>query len=352
MNTKTLFSLLLASVLCFTACDGGNDPENKDIIVENQEQLTQNVSADAEQSAVSFTTTGAWTSTITESANGTSQQKAVASPSWISITPDSGKEAGDYTITLNLSENTTGADRTATITIICGETAVTITVTQKGTTEEGKPDDLVITGRVKKINGDNIVYDDYNSVTQIGSQKYGVKEGSYIEFGDDYRQITHRLDYQYENRLVSKTMYSIWNYNHSPQRDPDPEKLETEYTWNGNTLTHIRGILRGVSPYYYLSTDLEYGNIYAKPDCNIDINWLLATDNYYVLLPISAFIKETPDNVPLLAKKTQTQEASDGKYDAVITYRYVLNENKYVTEIYETSTIGGGERLMYEIEYY
>ncbi|MDR0547259.1 MAG: BACON domain-containing protein, partial [Dysgonamonadaceae bacterium] len=114
-------------------------------IIDNSE-LTQQVYADQTTATggVSFTTKGAWTSTITEkpAAAQSSQRRANSAtadaPLWISIDPDHGDAAGDYTINIVLEANTTGADRTAIITIRCGETEISITVTQRTTTETGE----------------------------------------------------------------------------------------------------------------------------------------------------------------------------------------------------------------------
>lgn len=147
MRKGFFLSALFALVIGFTACDDDNESNNKDITVGNQTQLTQNVFADetSGESGVSFATTGAWNSIITET-NNSSLESAQSSPDWISITPDGGKEAGNYTIEINLSENFTGADRNATITIICGESKITITISQKATKEDGtkpeEPEDL------------------------------------------------------------------------------------------------------------------------------------------------------------------------------------------------------------------
>jgi uncharacterized protein YjdB len=95
---------------------------------------------DAEGSAdVSFETAGGWTSTITEGAATRAEEgetRAVAT--WITISPSSGSTAGDYTISITLDTNFTGADRTATITITSGGESITITVTQKAETEDGE----------------------------------------------------------------------------------------------------------------------------------------------------------------------------------------------------------------------
>jgi len=113
------------------------DPE-PDIKVENETALTQTVFADKTdgKSGVTFVTTGAWTSTITE---GTAKSTKAGTITWLTIDPDHGNTAGKYTIVISLEPNATGADRTATITITCNGTDITITVTQKGTKENGEP---------------------------------------------------------------------------------------------------------------------------------------------------------------------------------------------------------------------
>lgn len=144
---KMSFYFLVVSVICFSllACSDDDPGTDKNIIVTNQEQLTQRVFADdlTGNKEVSFTTKGAWTSSISESGASNLEESILrsseksSSPDWISITPNSGQEAGDYEISINLTENLTQADRTATITIACGENTITITITQKATREDG-----------------------------------------------------------------------------------------------------------------------------------------------------------------------------------------------------------------------
>jgi hypothetical protein len=127
---KLLLSALsgLLALGAFTSCEEKTEPTKA--IELTGGQTTQSVFADQEQTSggLSFTTNGPWTSTISESTRAAS---------WISIDPSSGSKAGDYTITISLEPNYTGADRTATITIVCGEQTIPITVTQKATTEDG-----------------------------------------------------------------------------------------------------------------------------------------------------------------------------------------------------------------------
>ena len=141
MNRVELMRTLVAFVLCAAIAAGcGKDPEEDlqtEIIIGNKEMLSHNVYADQTygESEVTFVTTGAWTSAITEkTANATS----AGTLSWISISPESGDEAGEYTIIISLEPNITGANRAAEITIMCNGAEVKITVTQQAITEEGE----------------------------------------------------------------------------------------------------------------------------------------------------------------------------------------------------------------------
>jgi len=140
MTKLSAISLLVAVFGILSSCSKDDNPPA--ISVTNNQTLTQEVYADDEQgkSDVSFTTTSAWTSRIsTSSPNGQSgQMNAPANSSdWVSISPDRGNAAGNYTIAISLEVNTTGANRTATITILCNGDEIKITVTQKGTTKDG-----------------------------------------------------------------------------------------------------------------------------------------------------------------------------------------------------------------------
>jgi len=124
----------------FSGCNKENDPPA--ISVADENSLTQQVFADNEQgSSVSFTTTSAWTSSISAgspSAQVAQTRAGTNSSDWISISPDHGN-AGTHTVAITLETNTTGSDRTATITISCNGKDIIITVTQKATKEDGNP---------------------------------------------------------------------------------------------------------------------------------------------------------------------------------------------------------------------
>ena len=124
-------------VVALTACsDDNGDGTGKDIQLAPDTPKNYTIYADetsgTPSEGISFTTTGPWRATVAET----------RTDSWVTVLPDHGDAAGDYTISISLGVNTSGQDRKATVTIECGGTKITITVEQKGTTEEGEiPDD-------------------------------------------------------------------------------------------------------------------------------------------------------------------------------------------------------------------
>lgn len=352
MMRKLLFMLLISTAL--VACEQGSD-KISNITVTNPSALNQTVYADntTGKSKVTFVTLDAWTSSIVaqDATKSTSGEKV----DWISIDPESGKEAGSYTISIALQTNQTGERRRATITINCGEDQITITVTQEATNEKEEETPGETDGKVKKINGERVVYDYSDSnmtyVSQIGTQSYINKAyaadcWAYVGYSNS-RDSNWGCYYTYGNDTrVMGTSHDVWE-----QDNPEISvSWKTEFSWNDNTLSSMRGDQVRVERDGYLRTDLEYGDQeYTKG--NIDINWLVATREYYTGLPVSALVVRTTRANKLLVKKVQQEEQGEGKYNATITYRYVLNADGFITEIYEHSTLNGSETKIYEFEY-
>lgn len=130
--------LYLFALSFFVACSNDDNPSEQTIIIDSNQQTDQHVYADKQKgtSDVRFTTSGAWTSSISEtqvkSTNGSSMSD------WISISPDRGTSAGDYTISINLKPNYTGAKRSATISINCNGGVININISQDAKTETGE----------------------------------------------------------------------------------------------------------------------------------------------------------------------------------------------------------------------
>ena len=152
LHLSVLTTLLAAvSGMTFWSCESESETSPAPITVQDEQSLTQNVYADDTQgNNVQFTTTGAWTSSIAISGNVVPVPGSMnviptealppstsGTTTWISISPDYGDKEGTYTIAITLSSNTTGADRTAVITILCESTEISIIVTQKAEKADG-----------------------------------------------------------------------------------------------------------------------------------------------------------------------------------------------------------------------
>ena len=126
VGANCLVFLILS--LMFFACkdDNNNETATSSIVVSNPASLTQERFAEhREATSVVFTTSGAWSSTVSENSE------------WISFDPKQGNDARQYTVSIVFMQNTTGVDRTAVFTIVSGTDEVPVTITQKGVCSSG-----------------------------------------------------------------------------------------------------------------------------------------------------------------------------------------------------------------------
>ena len=127
MRNFRLFLAMFLAACTFASCQ---EEIIKDAIVldsSSSDDLIQVLeSGETRGSSITFTTSGAWTSEIKSVAPRTK-----ASPDWISLKPDHGNAAGDYTVDVVLSENETYSDRAAEIIIKSGDKSITMDITQK-----------------------------------------------------------------------------------------------------------------------------------------------------------------------------------------------------------------------------
>ncbi|MCL2074289.1 MAG: hypothetical protein FWH18_10225 [Marinilabiliaceae bacterium] len=127
MKKKLLIILFLPFVAALlVGCDKNNTP---DIEIKNKESLVQTIFADQTigQSDIIFTTSGAWTTKITN------ENSTAGTISWMSITPEYGDKGGTHTISITLEENLSGQDRIAKIYISCKGSEIMVQITQKRT---------------------------------------------------------------------------------------------------------------------------------------------------------------------------------------------------------------------------
>lgn len=210
---KKLFLLLFTVCCVLTACSDGEGNEPKEIVLGEGTQTTQTVYADDTANkgeGIKFTTTGPWTAEVSEVAT----RAAGSTVEWLKLNQYSGDKAGDYTLTLTLTENLTGSDRKATIKIICGSTTITITVEQKGKKEDGSEPDEPVVPSVNKL------------IAKIRYTREFDAHGSGTTRATEYS-----FTYDAQNRVVK---IAEMDY------DKDGKgELDNEITWtySGNTIT-------------------------------------------------------------------------------------------------------------------
>ncbi len=130
---RKIFSMFLAACL-FVACGGGDDsgsnPGGGGTTPTPQPQSQINFSGsttpaptfsvEGGETAVTFTASDSWTASVANTRSG----------NWCSVNPTSGA-AGSATITVKTTANDTPDDRSAVITLECGNASKTFTVSQK-----------------------------------------------------------------------------------------------------------------------------------------------------------------------------------------------------------------------------
>lgn len=128
---RKLFTFMF--VICMLASCSNENDNPKDIKVTSG-STKHELFADQTQSneGIKFATTGGWSSSI-------SGVTRVSDASWLTISPSSGDQAGEYTINFTHRPNDTGKSRKAEIKIICGSTTITIIVEQKEYTQAEQP---------------------------------------------------------------------------------------------------------------------------------------------------------------------------------------------------------------------
>lgn len=148
LKVRPITIILFVVTAMFASCSKNGNDDSSNVKVTGG-QVDQTVYADDTQGQgkVTIKTAGAWTSTITETPVTKAENRAEAT--WVSISPDHGDAAGDYTISISLADNYTGSDRKATIAIICNDDKIDITIMQKGTDKDGEipvSDAIVLNG--------------------------------------------------------------------------------------------------------------------------------------------------------------------------------------------------------------
>ena len=140
-------ALWMGLVLLFVTACSDDDNNTRQIEVADESELEQTLSGDQQTSTLSFVAASDWTSTVSETTPPTTKN----ADSWLKLDPDHGG-AGSYTINIILEPNETGEARSAVITISCGGTQITVSVTQEATSGSVTPSDRYLVERVNILN--------------------------------------------------------------------------------------------------------------------------------------------------------------------------------------------------------
>ena len=149
---KLITSIFYLLMLCMmvSSCETGEETPSG-VTAINQEELNQEFSANENTGTIHFYAEGDWTASVSTTDN--------ADNSWIDINPKSGTAGSDQMVNFTIAQNTTGKERSATITIKSGDVTVTANIKQNSTFKEEWDTEL-----------------EDNMITKITA--YGIKNGS------------------------------------------------------------------------------------------------------------------------------------------------------------------------------
>lgn len=368
--------LLAGATFAFAGCNNEGGDGDKQIKIPDQTQLTQVVGSDDTNgsSAVNFTTTGPWSSSIEDVTVKGNEA------SWVSISPDHGDAAGDYTMTITLTPNTSTESRKANVKIICNDAVVTIEVEQKGVGQpveeaQKKISQIKITDPDGSVSVMSIGYDSLGRPASLKSMydneltyectmaytngvvvcDYKDYDGSLVEAGTEtYKFIDGRVASVFDSREGKvttayeyngegyKTKYIEYYYN----SDSTSVQYVTEYAWNN-------GLMVGEAEYgedggLSLRRAYEYTQT-AMKELAININEVICDNDYPDVLGLTG-----KQPAVLLSKITTTEDKWD-KDNGVDELSYEYDSEGYVTVIRDKwtpdSPTSSGYTVVFEISY-
>ena len=197
-----IFFLLIACI-AINSCETEEETLSG-ITVTNQEELNQEFSANENTGTIHFYAEGDWTASVSTANN--------ADNSWIDINPKSGTAGNNQVINFTIAQNTTGEERSATITIVSGNITVTAIITQNITFKEEVDTDLE-DGMITEITAHGIKNGSKDPVW-LYETTFSYKDGQLIRTStigsyEEYNsKTTYRQEYQYDpaaNFLICQT---------------------------------------------------------------------------------------------------------------------------------------------------
>jgi len=360
-NQLNSISLILLGLLLISTAITACKKDDVNLTILDSTELTQTAFADEETTGKGFTFTATkdWTASVKENTkakgSGVSWLKLICN----GVETYSGG-AGTFTMVISLEKNLTGETRVATIEIASGSDKITVTVTQKGITQDEDSNGMLPSEIKAKYDGEEcgikITYDNQNRIRQteyypenfILDYTYDASgkltkitfrgEGE-INFTYSGNFVTHswggsdnyykyelqdgRIIKEYEKPYWSNEERLCWVYSYDSKGNVIKKVNELEHRQESNTYADKNGIFSAINiPHWILSKDCFVSYIFE---------WFPGENVHAV-------------NNPLL------HEYHRGEYSGSYTYNYMsYNNNNYPTKF--TINTGNGGDVTYEITY-
>ena len=308
-------ALWMGLMLLFVTACSDDDNNTRQIEVADESELEQTLSGDQQTSTLSFVAASDWTSTVSETTPTTK-----SADSWLKLDPDHGG-AGSYTINIILEPNETGEARSAVITISCGGTQITVSVTQEATSGSVTPSDRYFVERVNILNeevystgethkNEDIYffeYDEKGRVTLVRTEDPEADGTNEITYGDGTVTIYTTGEDGYEETSVF-TLNEDGYVKSFSRKESSGESVEGTivYDENGYVKSGTRIVRSGSENEYTDTAEWEDGNLvkacmgssvgepdkttavmkYNNPDyvntptINLDLNYLICSTEW------------------------------------------------------------------------
>ncbi|MBM6672002.1 DUF4595 domain-containing protein [Phocaeicola coprophilus] len=308
-------ALWMGLVLLFVTACSDDDNNTRQIEIADESELEQTLSGDQQTSTLSFVAASDWTSTVSETTPTTK-----SADSWLKLDPDHGG-AGSYTINIILEPNETGETRSAVITISCGGTQITVSVTQEATSGSVTPSDRYFVERVNILNeevystgethkNEDIYffeYDEKGRVTLVRTEDPEADGTNEITYGDGTVTIYTTGEDGYEETSVF-TLNEDGYVKSFSRKESSGESVEGTivYDENGYVKSGTRIVRSGSENEYTDTAEWEDGNLvkacmgssvgepdkttavmkYNNPDyvntptINLDLNYLICSTEW------------------------------------------------------------------------
>ena len=307
MNTFSRLSriagLTLASAFTAALLLSCQEPEPAPLTIDSQ---PSQIAAEGGSTSFTLTAPGSWTATVQPVAEGTDV-------TWLTVDPASG-EAGEHTVTLTAKANTAEEERTASVSVTCGSSSATVTVSQAGATaqdepeEPEEPDTPDHTGLVKSVEfshseGEfswaylfNFEYDNLNRVSIV--QVRTIEGGEYVDEGGYSNKFTYNEDGTailerdlYEGEILNIVFDSEGKATEmfSAETSTYPEKTSYDMSYND------QGQLIAIKDNIYQSSEMSEIFEWSNGD-NVKLIW---SDDDVINVPFSAYHNNPKTNIDI-----------------------------------------------------